>query len=102
MRFTLFSTTAMALFACAPAAPIARRGSSLLLDWTKESAIKTVNSLMGQLPMNAKVWKVDEDAGLVGVNVNLDMEELAKTGLVSLSKHQNANINMNVTISGLD
>ena len=102
MRFTLFSTTVMALFACAPAAPITPRSSSILLNWTKESAIKTVNSLMGQLPMDAQIWKVDEDSGVVGVNFNLDMEELAKTGLVSLSKHKNANINMNVTITGLD
>lgn len=102
MRFTLLSTTAMALFACASAAPIAPRDSSILLDWTKASAIKTINSVMAQLPMEAKIWKVDEDAGLVGANFNLDMQELAKTGLVHLTQHPNAKINMNVTITGLD
>ncbi|KAK1142335.1 hypothetical protein N8T08_007887 [Aspergillus melleus] len=102
MRFTILSTAAMALMTCASAAPIAPRSSSILLDWTKESAIKTVNSLMGQLPMKADVWKVDDDAGVVGVNFDLAMQDLAKTGLVTLENHQNAKIHMEVTIEGLD
>lgn len=64
--------------------------------------MKMINSMMAQLPVDVEFWAMNQTEGFMGVNVNVDMNDLTSMGLVSMSSNANAKVNVNVTISGLD
>ncbi|PYH93138.1 hypothetical protein BO71DRAFT_7340 [Aspergillus ellipticus CBS 707.79] len=102
-------TTTLLLVPTATPAPVplhhaARSLSSILnINWSQTNALKALNEVMSQLPLDVDIWALNRTEGVVGVNVDLDVGEMAALGLVSLGSERarNARINMNVTVTGL-
>lgn len=105
MRVSILSTVAL-LSACSAATPLRsllpRSSGMFNLDWTRANAIKTVNEIMQQLPVDIKFWGMNQTEGFMGVNIAVEMNDLLAMGLVSMKSNVNAKVNVNVTITGLD
>ncbi|RJE22161.1 hypothetical protein PHISCL_05514 [Aspergillus sclerotialis] len=101
--FTIFST-AITIFATLTTAHPSNPINSLLsLDFSDKNIKQTLLSMMNQLPVNVNVWAMNRTAGIAGVEMKLDISELAKVGLVSVSPDSsNAKVDINVTVTGLN
>lgn len=102
MRLSHFSTAFAFCAAAATATPLEPVHSLANLDFSDKNIKQTLLSMMNQLPMDVNVWEMNRTAGIVGVDLKVDISELANIGLVSVSpKSANAKVDINVTVTGL-
>jgi hypothetical protein len=102
MRVSVFSSAIALGAAVATANPFAPVNNLLNLDFNDMNIKQALLSAMNLLPMDVNVWEMNRTAGIVGVDMKVDISELANIGLVSVSPNSaNAKVDINVTVTGL-
>lgn len=101
--FTIFSTAIAILATLTTAEPSNPINSLLNVDFSDKNIKQTLLAMMNQLPIDVNIWAMNRTAGIAGVDMKLDISELAKIGLVSVSPgSSNAKVDINVTVTGLN
>lgn len=103
MRLSAIFSTAVAVFTAVATADSEPANNLLNLDFSEDNIQQTLLSMMNQLPIDVNVWAMDRTAGIAGVDMKVDISELARVGLVSVSPgSSNAKVDINITVTGLN
>lgn len=103
MRLSAIFSTATAVFFAIATADASEPVNNLLnLDFSDNNIKQTFLSMMNLLPIDVDIWAMNRTAGIVGVDMKVDVSELARVGLASVSPGSaNAKVDINITVTGL-
>lgn len=103
MRPSAIFSTVIAVFVAIATADASEPVNNLLnLDFSDNNIKQTFLSVMNLLPIDVDIWAMNRTAGIVGVDMKVDVSELARVGLASVSPSSaNAKVDINITVTGL-